>query len=200
MTETPAAPPIDPRDLSASELARLLKVHRGTVTRWVEEDGCPVKAHADRERGEAWSFDLANVVRWRENRAAERARAPLRERIATLEAAVGMVTEGAGVSEDEARRRKRLAEATLLEIELQVKRGELVPGDQTERFLLRLLSAVVQRLRAIPVKAAPLARAAATDAEGEAVLRAVVDEAFTEIADAMRDAGESVERRKRGAT
>lgn len=71
-------------------------------------------------------------------------------------------------------------------------RGELVRGDEVEAFLIRLLSAVVQRIRAIPAKAAPEVRATGSDAEGEALLGGFHDEALTEIADSWRRAADWV--------
>jgi hypothetical protein len=67
------------------------------------------------------------------------------------------------------------------------ERGELIRGEAVETWLVRLLGAVVQRLRAIPAKAAPEVRATRSDAEGERLLADRVDEALQELADAMRE-------------
>jgi hypothetical protein len=88
------------------------------------------------------------------------------------------------------------ARAELAEHQLAERRREYVAGSDVDVWILRLLGAFTQRIRAIPQKAAPEIRATATDAEGEAMLAAFVDEALTELADACREAGESVERRR----
>ena len=102
---------------------------------------------------------------------------------------------------DAAQERARLdrARAELAELKLEEERGELVRGDQVDEWAMRLLGAFTQRIRAIGPKAGPLARATATDSEAEAVVSGLVDEALTEIADAAREAGERVRRRKAAA-
>jgi hypothetical protein len=63
-----------------------------------------------------------------------------------------------------------------------VERGELVDAAEVETWLSRLLSAVVQRLRALPSKAAPEAHGAKTIAESEARIRLHLDAALEELA------------------
>lgn len=56
------------RHVSAKELSDLLGRDRGTISEWLE-DGCPVVQRG--MKGVPHVFDLAEVVRWRERRAAE---------------------------------------------------------------------------------------------------------------------------------
>jgi hypothetical protein len=72
--------------------------------------------------------------------------------------------------------------ADLSEIDLAVRRGELMPlGDAEEAFTAGL-SGVTQRMRAIPSRVAPVIRAAETDEEGEHLLRREIDGALAELA------------------
>ena len=66
-------------------------------------------------------------------------------------------------------------------------------------FRLRTARAFTQRIRAVPTKAAPEVRATSSDAEGAALLSQFIDEALTELADAMREAGERAARRRKGS-
>jgi len=163
---------------NVSALARATGRHRNTVSEWLRA-GCPA--------------DVPGAVQWLEARAAERATAPLLERIRDLETQLGAAASD--VTEGEARRRKRVAEAQLLELELEIKLGEYIHVDKHEELLVRLLSAMVARLRAIPATSAAEARAAATDAVCEAILRDRIDEALVEIAKAIRDAARRADKR-----
>lgn len=63
-------------------------------------------------------------------------------------------------------------------------RGSIVDASDVESWLVRLFSAVAQRIRALPSKAAPEAHGAATIGQAEAVIRRIADEALEELADA----------------
>jgi len=102
---------------------------------------------------------------------------------------------GDGLNPQAERARLDRARAELAELKLEEERGELVRGAAVESWLVRLLGAVTQRIRAIPPKAAPEVRATPSDATGEAVLAGFIDEALTELADAAREAGERATRR-----
>ena len=185
MAEAAAAGP-DPRSLSASELGRLLRVHRNSVRAWVAA-GCPHKARANRERGAAWSFDLADVVRWREELAAERAREPLAKRIEALEAALAQDADGAGLSEAEARRRKRIAEAALLEHELAVKRGDFIPASDSEMALVAVATMTQKRILAVPHRTAAELAIETTAAGCFEIVEKALHEALHALADAAKD-------------
>jgi phage terminase Nu1 subunit (DNA packaging protein) len=76
------------------------------------------------------------------------------------------------VSLDEARTRKALAEAELAEMDLAVRRGDLVGVSDYEAALARVLDRLMARLRAMPVRLAHLGDEceAAVEAEVEAVI------------------------------
>src|SRR5262245_15929749 len=63
------------------------------------------------------------------------------------------------------------ARADLAELDLAAKRGDYVPLSEHEELLFVLCSGLVMKMRGIPSRAAPEVRVAASDAEGEAVLR-----------------------------
>lgn len=87
------------------------------------------------------------------------------------------------------------ARADAQEMKNAEARGEQIPGEQIDEYLFRLIGAFVQRIRAIPPKAAPEVRAGASDAEAEAILTAFHDEALTELAAAGRRAADRLARR-----
>jgi phage terminase Nu1 subunit (DNA packaging protein) len=77
-------------------------VHRNTLAKWIEQ-GCPVLARADRDRGIEWEIDTAEVVDWRINRAVENALASYSD-------------EAGQISKDEADRRRAVANAITAEV------------------------------------------------------------------------------------
>jgi hypothetical protein len=92
------------------------------------------------------------------------------------------------------------ARAELAEHQLGERKGEYVAGADVEAFLVRVCGGMSHRMQAVPQKAAPEVRAASSDAQAEALLRAHVDETLTELADACGEAGERADKRRRKAT
>lgn len=165
--------------LSASALARVLGVHRNTVRSWVSA-GCPHAIAARRERGAPWAFDLAAVVRWLQERASEQARAPLQRQIDRLEAALGIGADAGAITEAEARRRKRVAEARLLELELAERSGTLLRWDDVQPHWANLVLTAKEKLRALPAHAR--ARIPGVTKQMAAGIAELVHEALTELA------------------
>ncbi|WP_296071495.1 terminase small subunit [uncultured Agrobacterium sp.] len=93
------------RLVSVKQAATLLNRDRNTVQKWLDR-GCPFVTKGDRALGIAWELDLADVVKWLEERAGENAA----EKFASS-------TDGQ-VSEDEAKRRKALAQAVVAELDM----------------------------------------------------------------------------------
>jgi phage terminase Nu1 subunit (DNA packaging protein) len=58
------------RHVSLKQLAELLDRDRNTIMKWAAQ-GCPCVEKGDRDLGRPWTFDLAEVVKWREKSAAE---------------------------------------------------------------------------------------------------------------------------------
>lgn len=93
------------RLVSVKQAATLLNRDRNTVQKWLDR-GCPFVTKGDRALGIAWELDLADVVKWLEERAGENAA----EKFAS--------STGGQVSEDEAKRRKALAQAVVAELDM----------------------------------------------------------------------------------
>ena len=75
------------------------------------------------------------------------------------------------------------AKRELVQLELEHKRGELIPADEIETFIVGLLSMVRTRLLSIPTKAAPEAHGSESIAECERIIRIHVTEALEALAD-----------------
>lgn len=110
------------RHVSLKEAATLLDRDRNTITKWLDQ-GCPYVEKADRDLGKAWVLDLGEVVRWLEKRAADAAAEKL-----------GAAGDGA-ISEEEAKRRRAVAQAIIAEVE----------AAETLRTVVRV-SAVIERV------------------------------------------------------
>lgn len=82
----------------------------------------------------------------------------------------------------EERARLAAAQADKHELELRVRRGELVEVGELETSLVRLASIVMERLRAVPVGVASSAHSAPTIAACEAIIRGAIDRALEELA------------------
>ena len=98
------------------------------------------------------------------------------------EVAAGRGGSGALDLTDE-RARLASAQADKTELELRVRRGELVEAAEVETVVVRLASGVVERMRSVPVKVAQEVHAAGSLAAAERILRAAIDMALAEIAD-----------------
>lgn len=117
--------------LTRPELAQLFGVTPGTITRW-ERDGMPVLWRAP--RGQSSRFDAAAVKSWR----ATVGDAPDRSATFSLSAA-------------KARESERRTEK--LELEIGLKRGELVHRDQVVREGQALVRALASKIRSLPKRA-----------------------------------------------
>lgn len=91
------------RIVNRADLATLCNVTLPTVDAWVRR-GCPAVERGS--KGREWQFDFAEVVQWRIDRA-----------VADAVAAHG--GDGAGMSKEEADRRKAVAQAHMAEVELE---------------------------------------------------------------------------------
>lgn len=170
---------------NASALARALGRHRNTVAEY-RRAGCPA--------------DLPGAVAWLEARAAEKAKAPLEARIGELEAALAAAGDTTGVSEGEARRRKRLAEALLLELQLARERGEVVPASDMDVALIAITTATSARLRGVPAKVALELAAESNAAACHGILEREIHRALHDLADAGQRAVERAEAMERAGT
>jgi len=148
---------------SLNELAGLVGVTRQTVDRWLKQ-GCPFVEKADRDRGKEWRLSLPAVIEWREKRAVEQA-----------------IGDTSRLDIDEARRRKTAAEAALAELDLSVKRGEVIALSVASEVIGDQLSACRARLLSLPTKISPLVAPLTNIIECRDVIDAAVREALDEI-------------------
>lgn len=110
------------RHVNLSQLARLIGRDPNTVRRWVEVEDCPTVERGDKRTGKTWVFDVADVVRWLCNRAAESAAAT---------AAVNGIPDY-----ETARARHEFAKAQMAEIELAELQGDVIRiSDAAERIM-----------------------------------------------------------------
>ncbi|MEE7504170.1 Terminase small subunit (DNA packaging protein Nu1) [Methylobacterium mesophilicum] len=101
------------RTANRTELASLCGVSLPTVDTWVKR-GCPFDERGS--KGTEWKFDTAAVIGWR-----------IEAAVADAAAAYG--DDGAGMSKDEADRRRSVALAHMAEIDLEERLGRSVDRD-----------------------------------------------------------------------
>lgn len=112
--------------VSRRDLAAVFGVSLPTVDAWVRQ-GCPFDQRGG--RGKEWTFDTADVARWREERAAQDAGGEETQDI------------------DKLKLRKLRAETQAAELQLMKDKGLVAPLDQVERTLSRALAEVQSNLR-----------------------------------------------------
>jgi phage terminase Nu1 subunit (DNA packaging protein) len=125
------------RHVSLADLAHLLGVARTTALGWTKQ-GCPYVQKADRDEGVAWVFDISEVIRWREERAAREG------------------FTGTPADYTEAQTRKMAAEAEMAEIKLAKERGDAVSITDTEKAWSNIIVNFRAKMLALPQRAAPL--------------------------------------------
>jgi terminase small subunit / prophage DNA-packing protein len=115
--------------LNRAGLAEHLAVSLPTIDRWVK-DGMPVVTRGS--RGVEWVFDLAEVIRWRIERATADANADAPDDIAQIE--------------------KRTAQAKMLtaELELAKKKGEVAPVRDFERAQAKVFAQIRANVMNVP--------------------------------------------------
>jgi phage terminase Nu1 subunit (DNA packaging protein) len=130
----------NPRIVSLQQAALLLDRDRNTITKWISQ-GLPTVGAADKSQGKSWELDLAQVVRWMEERAA-------------AVAAAGVTIDPTGMPKEEADRRRAVALAGLAELELEEARRSVAKIDDIADLVAGEYAAVRASLQAIPAKLA----------------------------------------------
>ena len=142
------------KKVNRAELAETFGISLPTVDAWVRA-GCPFDQRGG--TGKSWSFDTADVNRWREVRAAQEA-------------------SGEDVQDEAALRRRKLkAETMTAELELAQKQALVAPLDQMERALTRTFAEVQSQMRG------PLITRLATQLIGETDQRRFKTVALAEV-------------------
>lgn len=84
----------------------------------------------------------------------------------------------ASITEDTALSRKRMADAQIAELDLEVRRGERIPAADVEEMMQRVASTVRTNILAVPAKVAPLITGKKTAAQVEGIVRTAIDDAL----------------------
>ncbi|ARQ56889.1 phage DNA packaging Nu1 protein [Rhizobium sp. Kim5] len=125
------------RIVSVKQAATLLNRDRNTVQKWLDK-GCPYVTKADRELGISWELDLGDVVRWLEDRAGEIAA----ERFGA--------SEDGKTSEDEAKRRRAVAQAVVAELDMLERLRSVIPIADVLDLWSTDYAAIRDKLMSIP--------------------------------------------------
>ena len=112
------------KSLTCTQVWRLWGVTKQAVSQWARKDGCP--------RNEDGTFDLAEVIRWREDR---------------------VILENEVSPMDAARARIYHAKAEKEELDLQLRKGKLLDAEEVMREQELRVIAVTHGLECIPVLA-----------------------------------------------
>ena len=163
------------RQVSLNELSKLLNRDRNTISKWIDEYDCPVVQRANREAGLNWILDVADVVRWLENRATTLATAVVEEDL-----------EGGQVGYDEARRREKVAQARMAEISLDERVGNVVYISDIIDIVTKEYGALRSSLQNLGGSVAP--RLIGIDNPSK--IQAIVDEAIIEAISEMGKSNE----------
>ena len=144
-----------------TKCASIFGIQANTLKSWAAI-GCPVVQHG--RAGTPWRFDTRQVHAWRENHVRE-------EACRSLDS----------TAYDEAKRRKAVAQASLVELDLQQRRGDLIEKSLLVRYISDVAQAFKAKVIGIGPKYGPMARAAATDAEASAIISRGTSEALREL-------------------
>jgi len=126
---------VDGRVVSQTDLAAIMGVSAMTIRAW-ERKGMPVARKGS--RGKPGQYNTADVIRWRGE-----------------QAALAATGDTNAMDMEEARRRKTAAEAALAEMDLALRRGELVEVDTVGRLVAEEYATVRANLMAMPGEMAP---------------------------------------------
>jgi terminase small subunit / prophage DNA-packing protein len=159
-------------------MADLLGVTRGTISRWLEVEGCPFESRPDVPGG-SWELDAPAVVRWFADREVRNAVEKLtdREADANLEAEL----DPSMVSIDEAKRRKAVADARIREIDLDKAAGSVVPIADITEIISREYAAVREGMLGLGPSVAPRIVGQTEAGVIAATIRARVDEILANL-------------------
>ncbi len=136
----------NPRHVSKAQLELLLGKARGTVDGWMRKADFPIVRRADRDRGITWLFDIAAVVEWLENRAAEGAAAKFAHLVADPTDADG--------SQAEAERLLAWTRYWREDLKLQADRKEVVRVDAVVTMIAGEYADLRTALESLPNKMA----------------------------------------------
>ncbi len=151
------------RMVNRSELAETFGVALSTVDLWVSQR-MPCVSRPERRGGTGYQIDLSAVLEWHRERERQNA-----------------LGEIAKVDEQEARRRKLAAEASLAELELQVKQGLVAPIAEAEKAWAAMVAACRAKLLSLGNKLGPVLASIPEAAECQSTIDTAVHEGLSEL-------------------
>lgn len=86
--------------------------------------------------------------------------------------------KAASNTEDTALSRKRMADAMMAELDLEVRRGERLPAEEVDEMMQRVATTVRTNVLAVPAKIAPLLSGKKNTAQIETIVRTAIDDAL----------------------
>lgn len=151
------------RQVSLKELAALLDRDRNTVVKYVD-GGMPFIEKADRDLGKAWIFDVADCVRWLEKRAAD-----------VTADKFGDSPDGQ-MTEDEAKRRRAVAQAIVAELDMLERLRAVIPVSDALEWWAKDYGEIKAKAMSLPDKLA-----VAVDPSLASHIRALADKHMREV-------------------
>lgn len=155
--------------LNRAGLAEHLAVSLPTIDRWVK-DGMPVVQRGS--RGVEWTFDLAEVIRWR------------------IERATSEATAGAPTDVEEIEKRAASAKMQMAELDLAKKRGEVADVRDFERAWARMLAEIQVKVMNVPQRVVIQLLGETNETLFKQKLKAELTQALTAAAEAEIDLGD----------
>jgi phage terminase Nu1 subunit (DNA packaging protein) len=151
--------------VNRAELSKILGKNVSTIDAWVAKHMPVVERGGS---GKEWSFNTTDVIAWREDQ--------LRDELSRFKPADNIELE-------EARRRKLVAEAGLLELELNERVKQLIPREEIEQGLNHAFITIRQRLRTIPERIAPRLLGEEDERVARDILIDEIDDALLELSE-----------------
>lgn len=117
-------------------MADLLGVHRGTLTHWLDVEGCPFVSRPDVPGG-AWELSAPAVIEWRIDREAKQ-RVERAVKSGFFAGDDGIIDMPPNVwTSDEAKRRKAISDALIRQIDLDNASRSVTPNKEVEALVTR---------------------------------------------------------------
>lgn len=155
------------RTFSMFEAASIIGVTRQTLAKWLN-DGCPAVTKGDRARGIEWEINVADVIRWREQRLIEEISAKYQDK--------GGATNEAGY-----RTRRAAAEAVIAEIEAENALQQVVDVEYVTQKLAQFLASLRARMTGVGAKVAGRAASMKSAAQIKELIDAEIRESLRTI-------------------
>lgn len=134
-------------------MADLLGVNRGTLTSWLENDGCPYVSRPDAP-GSSWELSAPDVVEWYVDRET-RKRVEKAMKAGFFEGDDGMIDMPPSTwNADEAKRRKSIYDALIRQIDLDKASRAVVPIGDVSMLVTREYGKLREALTGVGPKVA----------------------------------------------